>query len=264
MWQDGRLYLANKKQKKEENVSGFSSFDDYNFWTKWSEPIITVFNPVHDKNSLLEEVYSGWGEGYDIGNGLVTEDGNDTAMAAAKHHLFESKFDQYQRIKTSGRFPLLLSVYEWIEDAVREIFYHHFIGADLYPDKYAHELEHISPEDIEIDIHESWVHITDNGGSHGTHVHPMSHFGFIYCIDKADCDIKNGSIVFDGDVETGFTGLGNFWRKNVFSVEIEDGMGIMFPAMLRHSANPYFTVDGNKRVVIACNVNVISEKYGGV
>ena len=111
---------------------------------------------------------------------------------------------------------------------------------------------------IEIDLHESWCHITRDGGYHDMHTHPMSSWSSIYYLDCADMDreTKNGLNRFYCPYQSQYIDAGTAWTTANTSIDFcgEDGMMVVFPSWLQHNALPYH--GQRERYVIAVNARV--------
>jgi len=113
----------------------------------------------------------------------------------------------------------------------------------------------------ELDIHESWYHITKNGGYHATHSHGACSWCAIYYVEVGDRD-ENGFIMggknrFFKPFATSYydPGLDYLYNNSVYIPDPEDGVLVIFPSYLLHCADPY---EGrNKdRIVIAMNMKI--------
>lgn len=111
---------------------------------------------------------------------------------------------------------------------------------------------------LEIELHESWCHITRDGGYHDTHIHPNSTWSCIYYLDIGDMDstTKNGLNRFYNPNNTMYTDLGTMYmsRDNSIDILAEPGMLVVFPSWIQHSALPYH---GKKdRYILSANCKV--------
>lgn len=114
---------------------------------------------------------------------------------------------------------------------------------------------------IKIHIHESWCHITRDGGYHDMHTHPNSSWSAIYYLDTADMDnaTKNGLNRFYNPFNNMYLDAGTAWNtaNNSIDIQAEAGQMIVFPSWIQHSALPYhgqhdrFVVAANARIEIA-------------
>lgn len=101
----------------------------------------------------------------------------------------------------------------------------------------------------DVDIKESWVHVTNGGGWHDTHCHPLFVHGIcgIYYVQSAQCDLET------------LNGVNRFHSPNPFEphsiadIAPQDGLVVLFPGTIMHSATPYTGKDD--RIVIGFNVS---------
>ena len=111
---------------------------------------------------------------------------------------------------------------------------------------------------VAIEVHESWCHITRDGGYHDMHVHPNSSWSAIYYLDTGDMDpaTKNGVNRFFNPTHTMYSDAGTAWMAASTSIDFraEPGMMIVFPSWIQHNAVTY---QGTKeRIVIAANCRI--------
>ena len=96
---------------------------------------------------------------------------------------------------------------------------------------------------VQIELHESWCHITRDGGYHDMHIHPNSTWSCIYYLDVGDMDgaTKNGLNRFYNSNNTMHTDVGTLYmsRDNSIDILADPGMLIVFPSWVPHSALPY-------------------------
>lgn len=116
--------------------------------------------------------------------------------------------------------------------------------------------EYVDTSHWMIRIHESWSHITTNGGYHDYHTHPYSSWCGIFYVDAGDTDTesKNGHNRFYSPL-TISPELGlEFVTHNYHDPVALTGKLIVFPSFIPHSAMPYF---GDKeRIVVAYNSEI--------
>lgn len=113
---------------------------------------------------------------------------------------------------------------------------------------------------INVELHESWCHITRDGGYHDVHIHPNSSWSAIYYLDCGDMDAasKNGINRFFRPYETAYTDAGTAWMSvnNNIDINARSGMMIVFPSWIQHSALPYrgdrerFVLSFNSKVTL--------------
>jgi uncharacterized protein (TIGR02466 family) len=112
---------------------------------------------------------------------------------------------------------------------------------------------------VTVEIHESWCHITRDGGYHDMHAHPGSSWSAIYYVDTGDmgaAEDKNGVNRFYNPNNCGYADAGMAWVNRNTSIDFraEPGMMVVFPSWLQHSAVVY---RGKKdRIVIALNCRI--------
>jgi uncharacterized protein (TIGR02466 family) len=112
---------------------------------------------------------------------------------------------------------------------------------------------------VAVNIHESWCHITRDGGFHDMHVHPGSSWSAIYYVDTGDMDpaTKNGANRFYNPNHTMWNDMGSAYMSASTSIDInaEAGQMIVFPSHIQHAALCY---RGNRdRIVIAVNSQIV-------
>lgn len=111
---------------------------------------------------------------------------------------------------------------------------------------------------VGIDIHESWCHITRNGGYHEMHVHPNSSWSAIYYLAPGDADPskKSGVNRFFTPRTNMYSDAGTAWLSSTTSIDIQpaEGVLIVFPSWLPHSAVAYH--GDADRIVIALNCRI--------
>lgn len=174
-----------------------------------------------------------------------TEEVNKSTSNVAttiKHNLYESNFDFF-KINHSA----IQALASWCNKSVFEAASHANQGIWAAGENYG------------INIHESWCHITRNGGYHDMHRHPMSSWSGILYLDPGNTDLlsRNGVNRFYKPWETQYTDPGTAWAK-ADSIDLAGAPGTLtiFPSWIPHSAMPYY---GDKeRVVVAFNSQVIS------
>ena len=169
----------------------------------------------------------------------------------AKKNLFESKFDFFNS-ELQAVQELKVFCEESLITVIKDV--------NQYDDDY---MSNLVP-----DLRESWAHITNNNGYHDTHKHLNTSWGGIYYVNAGEC----GQVV-DEDGILRMNGSNRFYspiqyftldpsmqylRHDVADISPEDGVLVIFPAYLLHSATPY---TGKKdRVVISFNSIIIERK----
>ena len=116
---------------------------------------------------------------------------------------------------------------------------------------------------VGIDIHESWCHITQQGGYHDMHIHPNSSWSAIYYVSIGESDVasRSGLNRFYSPWNVSYTDIGLRYASETSSIDIPpvDGSMIVFPSWLPHAATTYSGTQ--PRVIVAFNCKMID---GGV
>ena len=207
----------------------------------WASHIYCFKDEKHEdkKAELINYVYS------------LKNEGKTSGVAdIAKKNLFESKFDFFNS-KVKGVQELKSFCEESLMNVVKDV--------NKYEDDYMNQLVP--------DIRESWTHITNNNGYHDAHKHLNTSWGGIYYVDAGEC----GEVV-DEDGISRMNGTNRFYspiqyfcldpsmqylRHDAADISPENGVLVIFPAYLLHSATPY---SGKKdRIVISFN-SVINQR----
>lgn len=166
--------------------------------------------------------------------------------AKPKKGLFESKFN----------------IFEADHPGVRKLA--SFVGNALCAAVSQVHQGQIAPNQLRACAVESWVHITNDGGFHDSHQHHQCSWCGIYYVQAGDVEppqqnsgARNGINRFYSPLGSGGTYQddGNIYLRNSnFDVTPEDGLLVLFPSYLLHSALPY---SGEQdRVVIAFNAQL--------
>jgi uncharacterized protein (TIGR02466 family) len=200
--------------------------------THWITQIFTIDNPDHAqiKPGLVEYVYELERRGSE----------QSTVAPGAKGNMFESKFNLFHHDQ-----PEVKRLKDFCLSSVHQIAAK--LNAGLW-----------SPDDrVQVNAVESWCHITRSGGYHDVHTHPMCSWCGIYYIDPGDSDVrgKNGvnrfyepriNVNFYSDYATRY-----LYQEGSVDMPSTEGMLVIFPSYLRHSALPY---TGEKdRLIVAFN-----------
>jgi uncharacterized protein (TIGR02466 family) len=132
-------------------------------------------------------------------------------------------------------------------DWVKECFLHSITDANQ-----AYWPEHT---DIKIDLHESWCHITRDGGYHDMHTHPDSSWSAIYYLDIGDMRSSPGNGVnrFYNSNRSMYVDMGTAWitANTTMDTSAQNGKLVIFPSWVPHSAITYRGIQD--RIVIAVN-----------
>jgi uncharacterized protein (TIGR02466 family) len=118
----------------------------------------------------------------------------------------------------------------------------------------------VSPEQLRVTFPDSWFHVTSTGGFHDAHFHGGCSWCGIYYLQagnsgpSADHGAPNGGNRFYSPIATGgsYRDYGNqYLGITCMDPPPQDGLLILFPSYLLHSALPY---QGEKdRIVISFN-----------
>ena len=168
----------------------------------------------------------------------------------AKKNLFESKFDFF-----NSDLQVVQELKSFCEESLMSVVK----DVNKYEDNYMNQLVP--------DLRESWTHITNNNGYHDAHKHLNTSWGGIYYVDVGEC-----GEVADEDGISRMNGTNRFYspiqyfcldpsmqylRHDAADISPEDGVLVIFPAYLLHSATPY---SGKRdRIVISFN-SVINQR----
>lgn len=159
----------------------------------------------------------------------------------AKRNLYESSFDF---VRTDND-----AVRAWTQWAQSQLF---------QAVSHANAGHWQAGDNISLNIHESWCHITRDGGYHDMHVHPNSAWSAIYYLDTGDMDnvAKNGTNRFFCPFHPMYTDAGTMWSsaQNTIDINAEPGMMIIFPSWVQHSALVYH--GQRERYVLSFNCQI--------
>ena len=159
----------------------------------------------------------------------------------AKRGLYESGFDF-----VTTESPAVLAFSHWVKGCF-------FQAAAATNKKYWPAGMNVS-----VEIHESWCHITRDGGYHDMHAHPNSSWSAIYYLDTGDMadDPKNGVNRFYNPHHSMYLDAGTAWVTGSTSIDFQaqSGMLIVFPSWVNHSAVVYRGT--RDRIVIALNCRI--------
>ena len=172
---------------------------------------------------------------------LESKNSQSNVAPSAKRGLYESGFDF---VTTPD--PAVEALSHWIKDCLFKSAAN--ANREYWP----------AGANINIEIHESWCHITRDGGYHDMHTHPGSSWSAIYYLDTGDMDAasKNGLNRFFCPYNNMYIDAGTAWTSRNTSIDItaQEGMLIVFPSFVQHNALSY---RGEKeRYVISVNSKV--------
>jgi len=172
---------------------------------------------------------------------LESKNSQSNVAPSAKRGLYESGFDF-----VTVPDPAVVALSHWIKDCLFKSAAN--ANREYWP----------AGANINIEIHESWCHITRDGGYHDMHTHPGSSWSAIYYLDTGDMDAasKNGLNRFFCPYNNMYIDAGTAWTSRNTSIDItaQEGMLIVFPSFIQHNA---LTYRGEKeRYVISVNSKV--------
>lgn len=164
---------------------------------------------------------------------------------SAKKGLYESGFDFVKHPD-----PAVEAWGNWVKGCMFQASHH--ANKALWP----------TGLNVQIELHESWCHITRDGGYHDVHAHPNSTWSSIYYLDCGDMDstTKNGLNRFYNSNNTMYIDAGSSYMSQNNSIDIlhEPGMLIVFPSWVQHSALPYR--GQRERYILSANCQVTVPK----
>ena len=207
----------------------------------WASHIYCFKDEKHSskKDELIAHIYD-----------LKIQNKNSGVADIAKKNLFESKFDFFDSDLQAVQ-ELKLFCEESLMLVVKDV--------NKYEDDYMSKLVP--------DIRESWTHITNNNGYHDTHKHLNTSWGGIYYLEAGECGQtkdENGDLRMNG-TNRFYSPIQYFCldpsmeylRHDAADISPENGVLVIFPAYLLHSATPY--IGKTDRVVISFN-SVIQQR----
>ena len=160
-----------------------------------------------------------------------------------KQGLYESSFDF-----ASYPNPAVLAWATWLKNCMFQASYT------------ANKPYWAAGSDVQIELHESWCHITRDGGYHDMHVHANSTWSCIYYLDCGDMnsETKNGLNRFYCPYNSTYNDAGSAFMSNNNNIDVvaHPGLLVVFPSWLQHSALTYrgqqdrYILSANCRVAI--------------
>lgn len=175
---------------------------------------------------------------------LESKNSQSNVAPGAKRSLYESGFDF-----VTVPDPAVEALSHWIKDCVFKSAAN--ANREYWP----------AGANINIELHESWCHITRDGGYHDTHTHPGSSWSAIYYLDTGDMDVasKNGLNRFFCPYNNMYIDAGTAWLSRNTSIDIsaQEGMLIVFPSFIQHNALSYrgtkerYIISVNSKVTLA-------------
>jgi len=204
----------------------------------WSTPLIEARNPEHRaiKDALVRHCY-------DIER-QAKEPIESGVTPRRKANLYESRFNFFTNpmpeIQALRRFCS-----EALGQAVFKLFHHANPQQKQFPG-------------IAVDLYESWIHVTHEGGYHEVHNHPNCSWCGIYYLEPADCtvDPPNGINRFFSPIDIMYDDPGTeAYPQKPVSITPEEGKLLMFPSYVKHLAVPY---RGKRdRIIVSFNSRVM-------
>ena len=208
-----------------------------NVHTPWNTQIFVCLNPEYApiKQGLLDFIYQ-----YEKQS---AEDNVTGFPGHIKSNLFESNSDLFDLDA-----PEIDSLKMFCAHATMDVV--KFVNKDVWP----------PDSEFSIQFHESWFHITRDGGYHDIHNHSNCSWCGIYYVELGDSGPKNGVTAF-ADPRAGAHGFTDFGTRYVagrFDIPPREGTLVIFPSYVWHSAQTYF--GERDRVVVAFNASIHQEK----
>src|SRR5882724_7311516 len=204
----------------------------------WYTPIIEARNPDHGamKVALVRHCY-------DIER-QAKEPIESGVTPRRKANLYESRFNFFTHplpeIQALRKFCA-----EALGQAVLKLFQHANPGQKQFPG-------------IAVDLYESWIHVTHEGGYHEVHNHPNCSWCGIYYLEPADCtvDPPNGINRFFSPIDIMYDDPGaEAYPQKPVSITPEEGKLILFPSYVKHLAVPYRGT--RDRIIVSFNSRVM-------
>jgi uncharacterized protein (TIGR02466 family) len=203
----------------------------------WCTPLLEITNPAHSsiKAGLVGHARK-----------IAERDGHTVASRiapAAKIGLYESPFNFFD-----ADVPEVQALKGFCENALRSAL--EFVDARVFQG--VHKVQGAN-----IRLHESWVHVTRDGGFHSTHYHGNCSWCGIYYIDPGDCgaDQLNGVNHFLPPFLSTYEDLGTkICGLDTAVFAPQEGNLVLFPSFVRHSATVYRGT--RDRIVVAFNARV--------
>jgi uncharacterized protein (TIGR02466 family) len=208
----------------------------------WFTPIVEVINPAHA--SIKSDLVN-------LSHQLLDRDKGGIASGVApgaKFGLYESPFNFF-----SNSHPAVQSLHEFCQTSLRNTLQ----MVDTQTSRGSHNISN-----AQLRLHESWVHITRDGGFHATHIHGNCSWCGIYYIDAGECggDPPNGVNHFLPPFMSTYEDVGtSVMAIETITVVPQEGKLVLFPSFVRHSATVYRGT--RERVLMAFNARVYPQGY---
>ena len=167
-----------------------------------------------------------------------TKDIETSLTTQIKKNLYETNFNFIKSAIEDEDINNMNEFNNWIKLCIKDYY-------DIYFKKVKN--------DSEIKIKESWVHITNNKGYHGPHVHPNCTVCGNFYVDIGQSNIKemNGVNTFFSPISTDLAIEGYDYYGNGETVVPQNFKLTLFPPNLLHNATPYSGKDD--RIILAFN-----------
>lgn len=203
----------------------------------WATPLIEARNPDHAKMKEALVRYC-----YEIER-QAKEPIESGVTPRRKANLYESRFNFFQHplpeIQALRQF-----CGEALSRAVLKLMYQASGGKT-------------QATSIAVDMFESWVHITHDGGYHEIHNHPNCSWCGIYYLEPADCTVEppNGINRFFSPIDIMYDDPGaEAYPQKPVSIAPEEGKLLLFPSYVKHLAVPY--KGSRDRIIVSFNSRV--------
>ena len=205
----------------------------------WATPIVEVRNPAHAqiKPALVAHCYE-----IERRAAAPIESG---VTPMKKANLYESKFDFFK-----ADVPEVQALRQFCGEALsRSVF--HLLQRNTPGVK--------PPGQLAIDMFESWIHITHDGGYHEVHYHPNCSWCGIYYLEIGDCTLQppNGVNRFFSPATLLYEDIGSqAYRQTPATITPEEGKLVLFPSYVQHSAMLYR--GSRDRIVVSFNSRMVA------
>lgn len=203
----------------------------------WSTPIVEVKNPDHSRIKEALVRYS-----YEIEK-QAAQPIESNVTPRRKANLYESRFDFFLRPQ-----PEIQALRQFCALALSNAVVRLAERAAAGPERLA---------TVAVDLYESWIHITHQGGYHEVHNHPNCSWCGIYYLEPADCtvDPPNGINRFFSPTDIMYDDPGTMaYPQRPVSIKPDEGKLVLFPAYVKHLAVPY---SGTRdRIIVSFNSRV--------
>lgn len=183
----------------------------------------------------------------------ATDIDSSIALGIKTKGLKESKFDFLDK---EDQYPIIKKFNEFACEALANVVIHGLPTID----KRLALPKHVT--NIKPIIFESWYHVTNNGGAHGSHCHPGSSWAGIFYVQTENCSSETLNGInrwYNIDSNRGPGDLGSWWwnSDNCYGFTPEEGTLILFPSWMWHEATAY--VGDKDRIVIAFNSVIVDD-----